>query len=82
METSDKPWVALLSFINKIIPNVEFLIGNVVENVHIFSDDMPSQFRSRFVSFWPKLNVEWKISYSIAKNVIMEWAQWMVLREQ
>ena len=51
METSDKPLVALLSFINKIIPNVEFLIGNVVENVHIFSDDMPSQFRSRFVSF-------------------------------
>ena len=46
---SEKSRVASLSCINKIISHVEWLIGNVAENVHIFSDGMSSQFRSRFL---------------------------------
>ena len=49
-EASDKSRVKSFSCIKKIIPHVEPLIGNVAENVHIFSDGMSSQFRSRFVS--------------------------------
>ena len=63
-EASDKPRVKSLSCIKKIIPHVEPLIGNVVENVHIFSDGMPSQFRSRFVfhfltKIWLEKNITW-----------------------
>ena len=39
-ETSGKSRVASLSDISRIISYVESLIGNVAENVHIFSDGM------------------------------------------
>ena len=42
MEASDKSRVSSLASINTTISHVELLIGNVAENVHIFSDEMPS----------------------------------------
>ena len=63
-EVSDKSRVASLSCIKKVIPHVESLIGNVAENVHIFSDGMSSQFRSRFVfHFLTKIRLERNITW-------------------
>lgn len=47
-EAFDKSWVASIPCINKIFWQVESSIGNVVENIHMFSDGMSSQFSSRF----------------------------------
>ena len=64
-EGCDKSQVAsLYCCINKIISHVESLIGNVVENVHIFSDGMSSQFHPRFVfHFLTKIQLERSITW-------------------
>ena len=63
-ETPGKLRIASLSYIKKIISHVEFLIGNVIENVQIFSDGMSSQFRSRFVfHFLTKIQLEENITW-------------------
>ena len=59
MEASDRSRVSSLANINTTISHVELLIGNVAENVHIFSDGMPSKFDSRFMfHFLTKIQLE------------------------
>ena len=82
MEASEKLRVASLSCISKNILHVESLIGNVVENVHIFSDGMSSEFRSRFMfHFLTKIQLEKNITQHYNERGHGK-AQWMVLREQ
>ena len=62
IEASDKS-PASLSWI-KTIPHVESWIGNIVENVYIFSDGMSSQFYSRFVFYFlTKIRLENNITW-------------------
>ena len=65
-EEYDKSLVTSLSYINKNISHVESFIGNVVENVHIFSDGISSQFRSRSVfHFLAKIRLKNNIAWHV-----------------